>query len=63
MTPIEVIWLFFSEEVAFAHHFMAPCPYSHPIRVLVVLATPVKNSKMAGNSGCYPVYSRHSELP
>ena len=35
----------FSEDVAFAHHFVAPClpPPSHTIGVLVVLATPVKN--------------------
>ena len=34
----------FSEDVAFACHFVAPRPPppSHPIGVLVVLATPVK---------------------
>ena len=35
----------FSEDIAFACHFVAPCPSppSHPIGVLVVLAMPVKN--------------------
>ena len=35
----------FSEDVAFAQHFMATHPplLSHPIGVLVVLAMPVKN--------------------
>ena len=35
----------FSEDVAFAHHFVATRlpPPSHPIGVLVVLAMPVKN--------------------
>ena len=35
----------FSQDVAFARHFMAtrPPPPSHPIGVLLVLATPVKN--------------------
>ena len=37
----------FSEDVAFAHHFMAPRlpPIPHPIGVLVVLVTPVKTLK------------------
>ena len=35
----------FSEDVAFAHHFVAshPPPPSHPAGVLLILATPVKN--------------------
>ena len=35
----------FSEDVAFARHFVATCPPppSYPIGVLVVLTTPVKN--------------------
>ena len=33
----------FSEDVAFARHFVATRPPSHPIGVLVVLATPVKS--------------------
>ena len=35
----------FSEDVAFAHHFVATRlpPPSHPVGVLVVLAMPVKN--------------------
>ena len=56
----------FSEDLAFSSHFMVPRPppISHPIGVLVVLATPAKIlSKMVGNSVSYPVYSRHSELP
>ena len=34
----------FSEDVAFGHHFVATClpPPSHPIGMLLVLATPVK---------------------
>ena len=33
-----------SEDVALAHHFMAPCPPpSHTVGVQVVLATPVKS--------------------
>ena len=40
----------FSEDVAFAHHFVAT-PLFHPTRVLLVLAMPVKSlSKKAGNS-------------
>ena len=35
----------FSEDVAFAHYFVAtrPPPPSHPIGLLVILAMPVKN--------------------
>ena len=53
-----------SEDIAFAHHFVAPhLPPSHPIGALVVLAMPVKKlSKMVGNSANYPVYSRRSKL-
>ena len=40
MAPMEVV---FSEDVAFACHFVATCPPSHPIGVLMVLATPVKS--------------------
>ena len=45
MAPMEVILAVVSEDVAFACHFMAPCPppASHPIGVLVVLVAPVKN--------------------
>ena len=55
----------FSEDVAFAHHFVATYspPPSHPVGVLVILATLVtKLSKMAGNPASYPVYSRYNEL-
>ena len=55
----------FSEDVAFAHHFVVPLspPPSHPIRVLVAMAMPVKKlTKMAENPASYPVYSIHSEL-
>ena len=61
MAPMEVIFLFFSEDVAFAHHFVAillPSP-SHSIGVLVVLA---KLSKIAGNPAKRPVYSGYNEL-
>ena len=46
----------FSEDVAFAHHFVATCPAppSYPIGVLLVLATPVKKlSKMAEDLANY----------
>ena len=33
----------FSEDGAFARHFVATHPPSHPVRVLLVLTTPVKN--------------------
>ena len=33
----------FSEDVAFARHFTHPPPPSHPVGVLLVLTTPVKN--------------------
>ena len=33
----------FSEDVAFAHHFVGSYPPSHPVGVLLILATPVKN--------------------
>ena len=42
MTPIEVISLFFCEDVAFAQNLVSTHPPT-PIGVLVVLATPVKN--------------------
>ena len=35
----------FSEDVAFGHHFMATRPPYHPIRVVGIMATPVKNYK------------------
>ena len=50
----------FSEDVAFARRFVATYlpPPSHPIGVLVVLATPEqKLSKMAGNPVSYPGYN------
>ena len=48
MTPVDAIWLFFSEDVAVALHFVATRPPttlqpSHPAGMLVVLTTPVKN--------------------
>ena len=46
----------FSEDVAFACHFVAtlPPPPFHPIGMLLVLAMPVKKlSKMAGNVASY----------
>ena len=46
MTPVDPIWLFFSEDVAVARHFVAirppTHPPSHPAGMLVVLTTPVK---------------------
>ena len=53
----------FSEDVAFAYHFVATCPLSHPVGVLLLLTTPVKKlSKMAGNPASYPVNSRYNDL-
>ena len=49
----------FVEDVAFARHFVAT-PRPHPIRVVLVLAMPVKKlSKMAGNLtiGIYSIAS------
>ena len=46
----------FSEDIAFARHFMVtlPPPYSHLIRILLVLATPVKELfTMVENSAGY----------
>ena len=46
----------FSEDIAFARHFVATYapPPSHPVGVLpVLLATPVKLSKMVGNLASY----------
>ena len=55
MTPMDTILAGFGEDVPFARHFVAthPPPLSHPVGVLLVLATPVKKSKMAGNSASY----------
>ena len=58
MTPVDVIWLFFSKDVTVARHrFVAtrPPPTLPPCRnAIVVLATPVKKlSKMAGYSASY----------
>ena len=33
----------FSEDLAVARHFVATLPPSHPVGMLVVLTTPVKN--------------------
>ena len=60
MTPVDAIWLFFSEDVAFACHFVATRlpPPSHPAGMLVVLTTPLKKlSKMVGYSASYPFNS------
>ena len=54
----------FSENIVFAHHFVAP-NHPLPIGVLVVfvVATTVKKlSKMVDNSASYTVNSRHDEL-
>ena len=55
----------FSEDIAFAHHFMATC--LPPILPPYMGATGIgyaskKLSKMAGNPASYSVYSRYSEL-
>ena len=49
----------FSEDVAFARHFIA-LPYRSGSGVGDASK---KLSKMAGNSASYPVYTRHSKLP
>ena len=45
IAPMDAILAVFSEDVTFAYHFVATrLPHlSHPIGLLVVLATPVKN--------------------
>ena len=43
----------FSEDVAFAYHFVATHLPSHPVEVLVALAMPVKTPKMVHNSASY----------
>ena len=51
----------FSEDVAFARHFIAPHP---PYRSTSgVCYASKKLSKMTGNSASYPVYSKLNELP
>ena len=46
MAQMDAIWLSFSEEIAFARHFVAshPPPPSHPIGVLLVLITASKET-------------------
>ena len=63
---MEVIWLFLVK----MHHLSTtswlpahPLPSHPPIGVLILLAMPVKISKIAGNSDSYPVYNKHIELP
>ena len=46
MTPVDAVWLHvFSEDIALARNFVAPHPPSpcHPVGVLEVLTTLVKN--------------------
>ena len=74
MVPMEVIWLFFSEDVAFAHHLVVsrpppPPPLPSPSSTFPPYRSAngigyvsKKPSKMAGNPASYPVYSRYSEL-
>ena len=50
----------YSEDVAFARHFIAPRP---PYSTSGVCYASKKLSKMVGNSASYPVYSRLNELP
>ena len=60
MAPMEVISLFLVKTYPLPTTLWLP---THPIGVLVVLATPVKEvSKMVGNPASYPVYSIYSEL-
>ena len=65
MAPMEVIWPFLVKTLPLPATLWLPADPSpsHPIGVRVVLAMPVKLSKMVGNSASYPVHSRHSELP
>ena len=61
MTSMDAIWLVLVKAgVVFSRHFVAthPPPPSHPVGVLLILATPVKKlSKMAGNSASYSPHS------
>ena len=64
MAPMVVIPCF-SEDVAFAHHFVAirPPPTLPPCRSASGIGyTSKKLSKMAGNPASYPVYSRYNEI-
>ena len=50
MTPMDAIWLVLVKTLPLpATSWLPP----HPVGVLLVLATPVKLSKMAGNSASY----------
>ena len=63
MALMEVIC--FSEDVAFACHFMAPCPPTFIPPDRSASGTDYaskKSSKMVGNPASYPVYSRYSGL-
>ena len=58
MAPIDAIYLFFNVNIC-SHHFVAPHhpPPFTPVEVLVVLAMPIKRSKMMCNSASYPFNS------
>ena len=64
MAPMDAISLFLVKMLPLpATSWLPTHPLSfHPVGVLVVLATPVKNSKMEENPVSYPVYSRYNEL-
>ena len=47
----------FSVDIAFSRHFVATHLPSHPIGVLLVLATPTRLSKMTDNSASYSLNS------
>ena len=65
MAPWVVISLFLVKTLPLPATSWLPAhpPPSHPVGVLLLLATPVKKlSKMAGNPASYPVYSTYNEL-
>ena len=59
MSPVDAIWLFLVKTWLLpATSWLPALPQpSHPAGMLVVLTTPVKNSKMVGYSASYPFNS------
>ena len=60
MAPVDAIWLVFSEDVAFAGHFVAtrPPPTLPPCRSATGIGYASKKlSKMAGSLASYSPYS------
>ena len=58
MVPNATIWIVFSEDIAFAHHFVAIRLPLHSVGVLPVLATPVKKLLVLALHGWKVKYSQ-----